>query len=149
MRLAGRPAQAFPVVRFAKQYALFEKQLNAGDLSLTFADVIADGIARGLDLGFDYTLSDTESEVDVTATAGGTAPLPELRSQLNSVTAWARIEVGERASLRFSIENSRLETDDFALDNVVPDTLANVLTLGESAANYDVILVSGSLTYRF
>jgi hypothetical protein len=57
--------------------------------------------------------------------------------------------VGESSSIRLTVESSQLDTDDFALDNVVPDTLANVLTLGESAANYDLILVTGSWTYRF
>ncbi len=85
----------------------------------------------------------------MTAPVLATAPLPELRSQLRSVSAWATLDVGDRSSIRLAIENQRLETDDFALDNVMPDTLANVLTLGESAANYDVIFLSGSFSFRF
>jgi hypothetical protein len=32
---------------------------------------------------------------------------------------------------------------------VEPDTLANVLLLGEGAANYDLWLITGTWTYHF
>ena len=103
----------------------------------------------GFDLGFDYTWSDTRSQIDVTAATLTAAPLPELRRKLRSISAWAMIDVSARSSIRLTIEGSKLSTDDFALDNVVPNTLSNVLTRGESAANYDIILVTGSYTHRF
>jgi hypothetical protein len=59
------------------------------------------------------------------------------------------VDIGERSSIRLSVENSELDSTDFALDNVLPNTLSDVLTLGESAANYNVILITGSYTYRF
>lgn len=130
-------------------FASTSDDVDTWNLSLAFAEIGAGQGWKGFDLGFDWTWSDTGSQIDVTAATANTAPLPELRSEMRSISAWALLDIGEHSSLRFTIENQRLETDDFALDNVVPDTLANVLTLGESAANYDVILLMGSYTYRF
>jgi len=78
-----------------------------------------------------------------------TAPVPSLTSKLRSVGAWGSLEVGSSSTIRVSVENSKLDTTDFAVDNVLPDTLSNVLTLGESAPNYDIVLFTGSFTYRF
>ena len=130
-------------------FADSKDDVDTYNLSLTFSDLGADRGWNDFNLGFDYTVSDTSSRINVTAVTLATAPLPLLRSDLRSISAWATIAIGERSSLRFSLENSDLRTDDFGLDNVVPDTLSNVLTLGESAANYDIILVTGSYTYRF
>ena len=124
-------------------------RVDTWNVTLAFSDIGSNQGWKGFDLGFDYTYSDTESQIDVTSPTLATAPLPELRSKLRSVSAWATIDVGSHSSIRLGLENSLLNTDDFALDNVLPDTLTNVLTLGESAANYDVILITGSWTYRF
>ena len=130
-------------------FASTSDDVDTWNLSLAFAEIGIDRGWKGFDLGFDWTWSDTGSQIDVTAATAVTAPLPELRSEMRSISAWALLDIGDHSSLRFSIENQELETDDFALDNVVPNTLANVLTLGQSAANYDVILLMGSYTYRF
>jgi MtrB/PioB family decaheme-associated outer membrane protein len=130
-------------------FAESRDDVDTWNLSLSFSDVGAEHGWKGFDFGFDFTHSNTESEIDVTAVTLATAPLPDLRSKLRSVSAWAMIDVGVRSSIRLVVENSKLDTSDFGLDNVLPDTLANVLLLGESAANYNIILVTGSFTYRF
>lgn len=123
--------------------------VDTWNLSLTFSDIGADRGWNGIDIGFDYTVSNVSSVIDVTATTFETAPLPELKTDMSSVSAWARFSVGEHASVRMALEASELDTTDFALDGVVPDTLSNVLLLGNSAANYDIILISAALTWRF
>ncbi len=123
--------------------------VDTWNVSLTFSDIGADRGWNGIDIGFDYTVSNVSSVIDVTATTFETAPLPELKTDMNSVSAWARFPVGEHASVRMALEASELDTTDFALDGVVPDTLSNVLLLGNSAANYDIFLVSAALTWRF
>ena len=123
--------------------------VDTWNLSLTFSEIGADRGWKGFEIGFDYTLSDVSSLIDVTATTLETAPLPELNTDMSSVSAWARFNVGEHASVRMALEASDLETTNFALDDVDPDTLSNVLLLGNTAANYDVILVTAAFTYRF
>jgi hypothetical protein len=130
-------------------FAESQDDVDTWNLSLSFNDIGADQGWKGFNFGFDFTHSNTESEIAVTAVTLNTLPLPDLRSKLRSVSAWAMIDVGVRSSIRLAVENSKLDTSDFGLDNVLPDTLANVLLLGESAANYNIILVTGSFTYRF
>ena len=130
-------------------FANTNTDVDTWNLSLEFSNVGEDRGWRGVNFGFDWTVSDTSSRIDVTSPGLNTAPLPNLRSELHSLSAWALLTVGVRSSLRISVESEELETDDFGLDNVVPDTLANVLTLGQSAANYDLILVTASFTYHF
>jgi hypothetical protein len=42
-----------------------------------------------------------------------------------------------------------LKATDFAVDGILPDTLSNVLLLGEGSPRYDLTLVSLSYRYRF
>ncbi|HET6564648.1 MAG TPA: MtrB/PioB family decaheme-associated outer membrane protein, partial [Xanthomonadales bacterium] len=91
-----------------------DDDVDTYNLSLTFSDLGADSGWKDFDLGFDYTVSDTTSHIDVTAVTLATAPLPNLRSDLRSVSAWCSLALGDHSSLRFSVENSDLRTDDFA-----------------------------------
>ena len=97
----------------------------------------------------DLTSSDVESQITVTNAAANTGPLPPLETDLSSASAWLGVGIGETTRLRFSLELSELDSTDFGLDDVLPDTLANVLTLGETAANYDQLLLWASLTTKF
>ena len=130
-------------------FATSADEVDTYNVSLAFSEIGADRGWKGFSIGFDYTYSKTESLIEVTAVTSRTAPLPALSSKLRSFGGWASLDVGTRSSIRLTVESSKLDTADFGLDNVVPDTLSNVLTLGESAANYDIILVTGSWTFRF
>ena len=68
---------------------------------------------------------------------------------MRTFTLWGSAQVGQSSSIRLAAENAELATRDWALDGVAPDTLANVLLLGESAANYDLWLISASWRYQF
>ncbi|HEX9174060.1 MAG TPA: MtrB/PioB family outer membrane beta-barrel protein, partial [Telluria sp.] len=116
-----------------------------------FTDVGKERGWNGLDFGFDYTFSNTRSDIVVTATPSPfqqTAPLPQLQAKMRSYSLWGSFQLGDQSSIRLTAEASDLSTSDWALDGVVPDTLANVLLLGESAANYDLWLVYASWNYR-
>jgi len=123
--------------------------VNTWNVALTLTDIGDDRGWNGFDLGVDYTYSDTNSNIEVTAASANTAPLPDLVAKLQSLSFWASVQTGSRSSIRLSAEKSKLKSDDWGLDNVSPNTLTNVLLLGESAANYNLWLISGSWTYRF
>ncbi len=101
-------------------------------------------------LGFDYTFSNVDSLIDVRgAEKVDTSPLPALVTELSTFTVYGDVRINERSSIRLRIESSELDADDFALDNVSQDSLLKVLSLGQSAQEYDVLLVSASWHYRF
>ena len=97
----------------------------------------------------DFTYSDTSSNIDVVSLDVDTEPLPELVTRMKTFSIWGAIAIVDRSSIRLTAENARLTSRDWALDGVVPDTLSNVLLLGQSAANFDLWLISGSWSYRF
>jgi len=108
------------------------------------------GKSEGFGFGLDYTYSHVKSLITTTGAANiVTAPLPELVNKLRSFTVYGDFKVNENSIIRLAAESSKLSADDFALDNVVPDTMGRVLTFGQATADYDVLLISASWRYTF
>jgi len=126
-----------------------QDKVDTWHFALTFTDIGSERGWKGVDFGFDYTSSDTRSDIGVTAVSAYIGPLPQLQAKMRTFTLWGSAEVGANSSIRLSAENADLVTRDWALDGVAPATLANVLLLGESAANYDLWLITGSWSYHF
>jgi MtrB/PioB family decaheme-associated outer membrane protein len=126
-----------------------EDKVNTYNIALTFTDIGKDKGWNGVEFGVDFTYSDTQSTIDVTALSAETAPLPDLLTKMKTYSLWGSFAVGEHSSIRLSAERARLHTSDWGLDNVTPALMANVLVTAESAANYDLWLISGSWSYRF
>ena len=127
-------------------FANSEDDVDTYNVSLNLQNV---GKNEALELGFDYTYSNTESMIAVTATTQTTAPLPDLRNKLRSYSVYGKYQLNNKSTIRLAVELGKLSSDDFGLDNVLPDTLSNVLLLGESSPQYDLTLVSLSYSYRF
>ena len=124
-------------------------RVTTWNVALTFRDVGEERGWKGVDFGFDTTFSDTRSAIDVLSAYSDVGALPDLRAKMRTFTLWGDFSVGAQSSLRLLAEKNELTTADWGLDGAVPDSLANVLLLGESAANYDLWLVSASWNYRF
>jgi MtrB/PioB family decaheme-associated outer membrane protein len=103
-----------------------------------------------LSLGAEYVYSRTHSQIDVTTGSALTsAPLPADRTRLNSITLNGQYRLRDNLSLKMQLWNERYRSTDFALDNVDPNQLANVILLGEDSPDYKVNVVTFSLVYRF
>lgn len=126
-----------------------QDKVDTWHFALTFSELGKERGWKGVDFGFDYTFSNTRSDIDVRAVTLYTEPLPQLQAKMRTFTLWGSAQVGQSSSIRLAAENAELATRDWALDGVAPDTLANVLLLGESAANYDLWLISASWRYQF
>jgi hypothetical protein len=127
-------------------------KVDTWNFAVTFSEVGRERGWNGLDFGFDYTFSNTRSDIEVTAgdlVFGEVGPLPQLQAKMRTFTLWGSFQLGRHSSIRLAAESSELSTSDWGLDGVVPDSLANVLLLGESSPNYDLWLLSGAWTYRF
>jgi len=130
-------------------FADTEDSVDTYNIALTFTEVGADRGWKGVEFGMDYTYSNTESVIDVVSVSEDTAPLPDLQSKMQTFSIWGSIAVGDSSSIRLTAESAKLKSKDWALDNVDTDTLAWVLLLGQSAANYDLWLISASWSYQF
>jgi len=103
-----------------------------------------------LDVGADYVYAKSKGEVDVTTGAALTsAPLPQLVTRLNSLSLYGKYKWKKNWSVKARYWIEHYESSDWALDNVEPNTLANVITLGEDSPDYTVHVLTLSLAYRF
>lgn len=100
-----------------------------------------------LDWSVSLTRSHSSGDIDTQVGADLNAePLPELNTRLLRLELAARYHVSPRASVRFALERERYRSADFALDEVAPDALANVLLMGQSSPAYNLTWVT--LGYR-
>jgi MtrB/PioB family decaheme-associated outer membrane protein len=128
-------------------FADTEDEVETYNIHFGFGDL---GESGKYSVGLDYTVSKVDSTVSVTGgEAVDTLPLPVLVTDFKVFTVFGRAKLSDHSSLVLRVESSELNADDFALDNVAQDTLRKVLTLGQSTQDYDVLLFSVSLNYRF
>jgi len=131
-------------------WAESEDDVDTWNVSLKF-NGLGERLGSGRDaaVGFDYTRSEVESDIVITAgPALSTDPLPRQQSRMQSWSVFGRFDINDRNAIRLSYEKQKLSTADFYLDGVAVDTLENVLLLGESAPNYDLSLLMLSWSYR-
>jgi len=118
--------------------------IDSFGLTLEARDVVRDGF----DAGIDYGYSSGKGRITM-RTGAPVAPLPDLESRLNTVKLYGRYRINDRLSVRVDYLYERYRSKDFTLDNVAPDTIPSVLTLGEESPNYSAHFIGTSLNYRF
>lgn len=101
-----------------------------------------------LDLKMDYTHGNGETEILVSSQSGGRSQLPDLTSTLDSLRVEARYRWSERWETTFNVHYESFSADDWALQDVRPDTLPSVLTLGADPYDYDVWAIGISFRYQ-
>ncbi len=105
-------------------------------------------IEKRLDIGADYTVSKSRGEITMD-TPVPAPPLPDLRTSLQSIKLYADYRMADHWSLHAAWWYESYDSSDWAIDGVSPDTIPNVLTLGETAPNYNQNFVVLSARYRF
>ena len=106
------------------------------------------GSADKFDLTLDYTHSDGETEILFAGQSVSTAPLPELESTMDSLRLSLRYKISARFDANIGVQYERFETADWALNDVQPDTIPTVLTMGASPYDYDVWVFGIGFRYR-
>ena len=93
-------------------------------------------------LGLNYTESYGKGETDVDA--ADAEPYPDIRSRVRTVELSALYRHSDSLDLKFAWWYERYKADDWALDDVEPDTLSSVLLTGEDSPDYDnnVLMIS-------
>jgi MtrB/PioB family decaheme-associated outer membrane protein len=102
----------------------------------------------GFDAGIDYAYSSGKGQITM-FTGAPTEPLPDLESRLHTLNLFGRYRINDRLSVRLDYLYERFRYQDFAKDGVAPDTIPNVLTLGDESPNYTNHFIGTSLNYRF
>ena len=102
--------------------------------------------ARRLSLEMDINRSRAATETAPFSTGLAWDELADVNSTMTTVSLQGtyQMESGNRIGLRYRYEN--YDSDDFALDRVVVDTLDNIILLGNASPNYAGHIVE--LTYQ-
>jgi hypothetical protein len=98
-----------------------------------------------LALGADFTYANTVGDITVSTGSG----FPKLESTRKTFTLSANYRMGERSDINAYFGYESYEEKDWAIDGVAPNTLGNVLTLGESSPSYDIGVFAISYRTRF
>ncbi|OGI43679.1 MAG: hypothetical protein A2150_05780 [Candidatus Muproteobacteria bacterium RBG_16_64_11] len=102
------------------------------------------------DVGADYIYAASKSDVDVTTGSALTSgPLPTVPTRLNSLSLYGKYQLQKNMSLKARYRVEKYRSDDWALDGVEPNTLANAILLGEDSPDYRVHVITLSVGYRF
>ena len=104
-------------------------------------------ISDKLDVGADYSIS--RARGDITVTSGVATPFPELTTRLNTVKLYANYAWRKDISLHGAYWYESFRSEDWSLDGVAPNTIPNVLALGETPPSYHAGVVTLFMRYKF
>lgn len=116
-------------------------------------DVVGIGVKHNalkgkLELGANYTYSRSRSDVSVDllfATPG----FPTATTSLDSLKLYAAYKLQDNLTLTGSFWHEDYKSRDWRLDGVLPNTVGNLLSLGDQPPRYRVNVVNVVLRYRF
>ncbi len=77
------------------------------------------------------------------------AAFPDIVEKMEGWQLYATRELSDHLALRFGYGFQRYRSNDWALDNVSPATVPNILTLGIQSPNYTINIVAVSVQYDF
>jgi hypothetical protein len=106
-------------------------------------------VPERLELGLDYVYATSEGSLDVESDLVDLGTLPDFGTRRHTLDIHATYRLRRDLDLRLGYLYERYRSDDWTLDGVAPDTIQNVLSLGELAPNYSVSVYSAALRMRF
>ena len=121
---------------------------NKDKIDLVGVGVKHAAIKDKLDIGADYTVMRSKSEITVDTGVSG-PPFPNLTTSLNSLKLYANYHLKDNVSLQAGYWYERYDSKDWMLDGVTPSTIPNVLALGLQPPQYRVNVVRVSVRYKF
>ena len=96
----------------------------------------------------DYAHADSAGDSAV-GQVGLLGAFPQLRTRYDSAGVTVGYAVSKALGVRLRYVYQNFVTDDWALDNIGPATVPNLLSLAAPAAAYNVNLIALSFTYKF
>jgi len=103
-------------------------------------------LGKPLDLVFDFSRSDADS--NITVTNGSVDRLPETGSVWMTAELSLNYQYSKQWDFQLSYQRDEFESDDYAIDGVIPGTINNLLTYGAWSNNYNVNYIVASFTYN-
>ncbi len=77
------------------------------------------------------------------------APMPDLITRMNRLELFGRYEVKKDVSINVKYIHENYHSTDWAYDNVLPATMANVIGTNQTSPDYNVNAIGVSVSYKF
>ncbi|MDX1345037.1 MAG: MtrB/PioB family decaheme-associated outer membrane protein [Sedimenticolaceae bacterium] len=106
-------------------------------------------IPERLKLSLDLALSDGSEAVTLSSLTPPVAQYPDLTSDMLSIRLAATYQYDKQTDIRLTYWHERLDTTDWALDDLDVNSTPNVILTGEQSPNYDDHIVMLSLVRHF
>jgi MtrB/PioB family decaheme-associated outer membrane protein len=120
---------------------------NEDDFTTIGAGLRLAQIGDKMDLQFDFSHSEGESDIFLDSAAG----LPDQFPTLNNEIDYARLNLGyqatERLGIDFNVGYQQIDSDDWALEGVAPDTIPQILSLGALPYDEDSLWIGLGIRY--
>ncbi len=104
-----------------------------------------------LQLDFDYSFIDTRGENTFTTYGApdlATEPLPEVKTRQHQFRFSGSYHLRDNLSLNLHYQYFRFQGDNWAIDDVAPDSINKVLSFGEESPDESVNYLGLSVSYR-
>ena len=106
-----------------------------------------DGIGDKVDLQLDYTHADGNTEINVASGAGGQSQFPDLESTLDSLRLKILYRWSDKLDAILQLRYESFSAEDWTLQDVAPDTLPTILSLGAQPYDYEVWMAGIGFRY--
>ena len=119
------------------------------DDSITTLGVGFNGkISEKVSFGFDWVSSDATGRV-LTETGQSEDPFPVLRSDLRNARVHLSYALSDQWGMKIYAEHEKYDSEDWYVDELGPDGLMAVLTLGAVSPDYSVTVLRVLASYKF
>ncbi len=126
--------------------------VDTTDNSITLGANLQWQVAPDVSLKLDYSYVDTQANQDVATQPGGSvaaSDLPSVNTSMHHVQASGIWQLQDNLSLQLNYQYYSFKSDDWAWEGVQADTIAKVLTFGQTNPNEDIHYVGASVIYSW
>lgn len=122
-----------------------EDKVKTVGSDLSFFNILAD-----TDLALSYLMSYSSSNLTTTtASALSALPIPKQGDKLRRISAELRHHYRQNLDISLSLAKENYQSQNFSYDQVQPNTMANVIAIGNTSPNYSAIEAMLAFKYRF
>ncbi|MEI6860436.1 MAG: MtrB/PioB family outer membrane beta-barrel protein, partial [Shewanella sp.] len=100
---------------------------------------------KKLRVGVDYTYSNSDSNTQVTQ--GVTGDYGDYYAKFHNINVYGQYQATEKMALRLDYKMEKYQDND-AGNDIAPDEIWNVVSLGSNSHDYNAHLIMLSLSYR-
>ncbi len=110
-----------------------------------------DNLLPKVDVTLDYVYSNANGDRDIVAPNSlvPALPYPDVSTKVHTVKLSANYRYKKKTNFRLGYEYEKYSSDDWAVDDIRPNSLRNVLTIDTEAPNYSIHTLTAAVTYKF